>query len=95
MLYTLSRSPYTCDLIVLLRTTIVGDDILLLSDGVIAGLNGSPSLHALTTSPLILYALENDIIARGLSAYFSPNINIISYTNFVQLTEKNHCQLAW
>ncbi|WMQ74125.1 MAG: Protein TusB [Sodalis sp.] len=95
MLYTLSRSPYACDLSALLRTAQTGDDLLLLSDGVIAGLRGTPAARALIASPLELYALENDIAARGLFVYFSPNIAIISYNDFVRLTEKQPQQIAW
>lgn len=95
MLYTLSHSPYACDLAALLRTAQSGDDLLLLSDGVIAGLRGTPFAAALSASPLVLHALENDIVARGLSVYFSPNIIIISYTDFVRLTEKQPQQIAW
>lgn len=95
MLYTLSRSPYACDLAALLRIAQPGDDLLLLSDGVIAGLAGSPPALTLGASPLTLHALENDIVARGVSAHFSPNIAIINYTDFVRLTEKQPPQMAW
>ncbi|SNC58373.1 sulfurtransferase complex subunit TusB [Sodalis endosymbiont of Henestaris halophilus] len=95
MLYTLSHSPYSRDLAALLRTVRPGDVLLLLSDGVIAGLRGSPSAHDLSVSSLILQALENDIAARGLFAFFSPNIAIVSYTDFVKLTEKQIQQIAW
>lgn len=95
MLYTLSHSPYACDLAALLRTTQLGDDLLLLSDGVIAGLHGSIAVQTLNASPLTLYALKNDIAARGLFLHFSPNIKIISYTDFVKLTEKQPQQMWW
>lgn len=95
MLYTLSHSPYACDLAELLRTVQPGDDLLLLADGVIAGLAGSPAARALSSSPLTLHAMENDIAARGLAAHFSHNIVIISYTGFVRLTEKQSQQMAW
>ncbi|CUX96879.1 sulfurtransferase complex subunit TusB [Candidatus Doolittlea endobia] len=95
MLYTLSRSPYACDVAALLRIEQSGDDLLLLSDGVIAGLAGSAAARALNASLLTLHALENDVVARGLFPYFSPNITIISYTDFVRLTEKQPQQLAW
>ncbi|AEI75076.1 Protein TusB [Candidatus Moranella endobia PCVAL] len=95
MLYTLSRSPYACDLAALLRSAQTGDDLLLFSDGVIAGLRGSPAAGALSDSPLTLYALKNDIVARGISVYFSANITIISYNEFVGLTEKQLQQISW
>ncbi|MCR3755438.1 MAG: sulfurtransferase complex subunit TusB [Sodalis sp. Psp] len=95
MLYTMSRSPYVCDLTELLRIILPGDDLLLLADGVIAGLAGSPAARALTSSLLTLHALENDIAARGLAAHFTHNIMVISYTDFVRLTERQPQQMAW
>ncbi|MGL9769806.1 MAG: sulfurtransferase complex subunit TusB [Sodalis sp. (in: enterobacteria)] len=95
MLYTLRHSPYACDLAALLRLVQSGDDLLLLSDGVTSGLIGSQAAHALIASPLTLHALENDILARGISSHFSPNIAIISYTDFVRLTEKQPKYMAW
>ncbi|PLK58864.1 sulfurtransferase complex subunit TusB, partial [Candidatus Palibaumannia cicadellinicola] len=93
--YTISRSPYTCDIEILLRTIKQEADLLLWSDGVIAGLHNSPILYMLKAAPLTLYALKNDILARGLYNYFSTDIFIISYTEFVSLTEKNQQQIAW
>ncbi|UDG79854.1 sulfurtransferase complex subunit TusB [Candidatus Steffania adelgidicola] len=95
MLYILNHSPYACDLSAMLRTVRYGDDLLLLSDGVIVGLTGLPVLRVLIRSPLTVHALENDIAARGLSAHFSPKIAIINYTDFVRLTEKQTQQIAW
>lgn len=95
MLYTLSRSPYACDLASLLLTARVGDDLLLLQDGVIAGLDGALALEKLLASPLSLYALDADVIARGLSAHFSDKIAVINYNGFVSLTVKQEQQMAW
>lgn len=95
MLYTLSCSPYSCDLHILLRTVQTGDDMLLLADGVIAGLMRSPALRMLMNSPLIVFALENDVAARGLFHHFAQSISIIGYTDFVKLTEKQLQQMAW
>ncbi|NDL64514.1 sulfurtransferase complex subunit TusB [Acerihabitans arboris] len=95
MLYTLSRSPYARDLPALLLTARPGDDLLLMQDGVIAGLAGTSALEKLLGSPLGLYALDADIAARGLLAHFSDKITLISYTGFVSLTVKHPQQMAW
>lgn len=95
MLYTLSHSPTHCDLPALLRLTSAGDALLLLQDGVLAGLTGSVSLDLLLNAPISLYALQDDLDARGLSGHFSHKITGIGYTDFVELTEKHHCQMAW
>ncbi|WP_413721561.1 sulfurtransferase complex subunit TusB [Sodalis sp. RH24] len=95
MLYTLSRSPYARDLPALLLTARRGDDLLLIQDGVIAGLAGTVALERLIASPLGLYALDADVAARGLLAHFSDKITLISYTGFVSLTVKQPQQMAW
>lgn len=95
MLYTLSRSPFACDLASLLLTVRSGDDLLLLQDGVIAGVKGTAALVKLLASPLGLYALEADLAARGLLAHFSDKITVIGYNDFVSLTVKQPQQMAW
>ncbi|HEJ7042293.1 MAG: sulfurtransferase complex subunit TusB [Serratia liquefaciens] len=95
MLYTLSRSPTQCDLPALLRLTAPGDDLLLLQDGVLAGLAGSVHLELLLNAPISLYALQNDLDARGVPGHFSHKITVIGYNHFVELTEKHRSQMAW
>lgn len=95
MLYTLSHSPTRCDLPALLRLMAEGDVLLLLQDGVLAGLVGSASLDLLLNAPISLYALQDDLDARGLSGHFSHKITPIGYTDFVLLTEQHHGQMAW
>ncbi|AFP85738.1 sulfur relay protein TusB/DsrH [secondary endosymbiont of Heteropsylla cubana] len=95
MLYTLIHSPYACDFEALLRIARLGDDLLMVSDGVIAALVGSSAVCLLTASPLMLYALESDVVARGLIKRCASNIKIINYNDFVCLTEKQPQQIMW
>ena len=95
MLFTLSRSPTQCDLPALLRLAAPGDDLLLLQDGVLAGLTGSAHLELLLNAPISLYALQNDLEARGLVGHFSHSITVVGYNHFVELTEKHRSQMAW
>ena len=95
MLYTLSHSPSQCDLPALLRLSAEGDALLLLQDGVLAGLAGSACIDLLLNASISLYALQDDLDARGLSGYFSHSITLIGYTDFVKLTEKHRSQMAW
>ncbi|CAI2539151.1 sulfurtransferase complex subunit TusB [Serratia proteamaculans] len=95
MLYTLSRSPSQCDLPALLRLAAAGDDLLLLQDGVLAGLAGSAHLELLLNAPIYLYALQDDLEARGLTGHFSHEITVIGYNHFVELTEKHRSQMSW
>ncbi|MEA9390864.1 sulfurtransferase complex subunit TusB [Acerihabitans sp. TG2] len=95
MLHTFSRSPFVGDLDAMLLTVRAGDDLLLMQDGVIAGLTGTTALHQLTRAPLGLFALSADIDARGLGVHFSDKITIIDYNGFVSLTVKHAQQMAW
>ncbi|MBP2845055.1 sulfurtransferase complex subunit TusB [Dickeya oryzae] len=95
MLHTLAHSPYHTDLDALLRNVGVGDAILLLQDGVIAALNGVPFSERLQSCGATVYALQDDVAARGLSEQISTTIVLIDYTQFVQLTVLHSRQLAW
>lgn len=95
MLFTLSHSPNQCDLPALLRLTTAGDVLLLLQDGVLAGMAGSTHLELLLGAPITLFALQEDLEARGLAGHFSHNITVVGYNHFVELTEKHRSQMAW
>ncbi|MFK3663055.1 sulfurtransferase complex subunit TusB [Scandinavium sp. NPDC088450] len=95
MLHTLSHSPWQHDISAFLRLTAEGDDLLLLSDGVIAALEGSRFLDLLNEAPITLYALQEDIEARGLGGQISSSVVRVSYTDFVRLAVKHDGQFAW
>lgn len=95
MLFTLQHSPFRCDLNGLLRLLKAGDDLLLLQDGVIAGLRATAPLSALQQSGATLYVLRDDVEARGLSAQIATSIAVVDYTDFVALAVKNPQQMAW
>ncbi|UDG79370.1 Protein TusB [Candidatus Ecksteinia adelgidicola] len=96
MLYTLSHSPYECDFPALLRIISTDDTLLLLQNGVLAGLINSSALKLLLNSSVkYIYGLKNDLEARGLINYFSEKIIIVGYDHFVKFTEKYHNQIAW
>lgn len=95
MLHTLSHSPWQYDIHAQLRLVSAGDELLLLSDGVIAALEGNRFLEILQSAPITLYALEEDIAARGLSGQISSSVVRVSYTDFVRLTVKHTGQLTW
>jgi len=79
----------------MLRTLQAGDDLLLLSDGVIAGTEGGRYLDLLRAVPISLHALEEDIAARGLSGQISNDIIRVSYNDFVSLAVKHASQMTW
>ena len=67
MLHTLHRSPWLTDFAALLRLLSEGDELLLLQDGVTAAVDGNRYLESLRNAPIKVYALNEDLIARGLS----------------------------
>lgn len=95
MLHTLMTSPFRCDLNAVVRLFAEGDDVLLMQDGVIAALAGSPALEVLLQAPISLFALKDDLDARGLFGQISTNVTAISYTEFVALAVKNPQQMTW
>ncbi|QKJ85355.1 sulfurtransferase complex subunit TusB [Paramixta manurensis] len=95
MLHTLMHSPAQCDFALLLRMLKAGDDLLLMQDGVIAGVQGSLALEKLLQSPAHLYILREDVDARGLFAQISNSTTLVDYTDFVALTVKQPQQMTW
>ena len=95
MLHTLAQSPWQCDIATLLRTVREGDDLLLLSDGVIAALEGGRYLELLLNAPITVHVLKDDIDARGLSGQISSSTVRVGYTDFVALTLKHEAQMRW
>jgi tRNA 2-thiouridine synthesizing protein B len=95
MLHTLAHSPWQCDMHTLLRTLREGDDLLLLSDGVIAALEGGQYLELLQNAPITLHVLKEDVEARGLSGQISSSAIRVGYTDFVSLTLKHKTQTRW
>ncbi|NHB94017.1 sulfurtransferase complex subunit TusB [Photorhabdus cinerea] len=95
MLYTIGRSPYQCDFNAIFNLLAGGDDVLFIQDGVLAGIEGNRYLPTLISRGVTLYALKEDIEARGLVGQVSDKVQVINYTDFVNLTVKHHQQFAW
>ncbi|MFK3706002.1 tRNA 2-thiouridine synthesizing protein B [Raoultella sp. BIGb0138] len=95
MLHTLSTSPWHTDLRAMLRLVKDGDDLLLLSDGVIAAIAGGQFLEILQSAPITIHALQDDINARGLAGQIADSVVRVGYTDFVRLSVKHPGQLSW
>ncbi|MBP6121515.1 MULTISPECIES: sulfurtransferase complex subunit TusB [Providencia] len=95
MLYTIAKSPFNCDFPVLLRLITNQDAVLLIQDGVIVAIDQSKYLNELQNTGVQIYALEADIIARGLQNKISEAVSLVTYQGFVRLTEahKQHFSL--
>ncbi|KLP57966.1 MULTISPECIES: sulfurtransferase complex subunit TusB [Enterobacter cloacae complex] len=95
MLHTLSHSPWQCDTDALLSMLREGDDLLLIQDGVLAALEGSRFVEILCNAPITVSALKEDLDARGLSGQISAKIDVVGYTDFVNLTVIHASQMNW
>jgi len=101
MLYTISTSPYYGDFDSLISLLTEQDEVLLLQDGVLLGHKVSSGnkdnnfLMQLKDKGIQVFALQNDVEARGLMPYMSSYVRQISYVDFVQLTVKHPQYFAW
>lgn len=74
------------------------DGILLLEDGVFGAINGAPcaeELQQLIHNGVKVYALADDIKARGLTEKIQENIQLTDYNGFVQLSISYRCVQSW
>ncbi|QJC33392.1 sulfurtransferase complex subunit TusB [Enterobacteriaceae endosymbiont of Donacia clavipes] len=99
MLYTLFSSPSSCNFSLLLKILNEHDDLLLIQDGVLAGLKNSKSMEKIIKIKkkikLLIFAINDDILARGLNLNISKQIIRINYIKFVDLIIKNKQQIIW
>ncbi|MGR5942865.1 sulfurtransferase complex subunit TusB [Enterobacter sp. C4G1] len=95
MLHTLSHSPWQCDIEALVRMLREGDDLLLIQDGVLAAIEGNRFVEILTNAPISVSALKEDIDARGLTGQISAKIDVVGYTDFVNLAVMHPSQMNW
>ncbi|HDR2756100.1 MULTISPECIES: sulfurtransferase complex subunit TusB [Enterobacter] len=95
MLHTLSHSPWQCDIEALVRMLREGDDLLLIQDGVLAAIEGNRFVEILTNAPISVSALKEDIDARGLTGQISAKIDVVGYTDFVNLAVTHPSQMNW
>lgn len=98
-LHTINKSPYAHNsLATCLQVCTEDDGILLLEDGVFGVLTSAPGaeeLQAHITRGVKVYALINDIKARGLEEKLAPDIKLVDYNAFVQLTLDHRCVQSW
>ncbi len=95
MLHTLSHSPWQCDIESLLSMVREGDALLLIQDGVLAAVEGSRFVDILNNAPISVSALKDDVDARGLAGQISTKIDVVSYTDFVNLAVQHTGHMNW
>ncbi len=98
-LHTINKSPYVHNTLAsCLKVCIESDGIVLLEDGVfgiIPSAPGAEELQTLMKRGVKVFALINDIKARGLEEKLAPDIQPIDYNSFVQLTLDHRCVQSW
>lgn len=70
----------------------------MLEDGVFGAISSSPCaerLQELMALGVQVYALSNDVKARGLLGKLSKKILITDYAGFVQLSIDHRCVQSW
>ncbi|WP_106478160.1 sulfurtransferase complex subunit TusB [Phytohalomonas tamaricis] len=94
VLHILNRSPFASRVHEdMLRAMVNEDRVLLIEDGVSAALKAGITL--LPTIDERLYALKEDLEARGLSQRCDPCVNIVDVDGFVALTEQADKVVSW
>ena len=98
-LHTINKSPFShTTLASCLQICGKQDGILLLEDGVFGALISAPcaqELSELIQSGVKVYALVNDVNARGLQEKIRKDILVTDYSGFVALSIDHNCVQSW
>ncbi|QIQ20508.1 sulfurtransferase complex subunit TusB [Zophobihabitans entericus] len=86
MLHTLSHA--NIDITKLLAIVAAKDAVLLWQDGVLIGVKHPEFIKQLQNQRIPVYALDNDIQARGLAPYLEQYIQVITMTQVISVTEQ-------
>lgn len=86
MLFIITQSPF----VKTLPPAAGKQTIVLTQDAVITA-----TLPLVTESYDVIYALADDLKARGLMSNITANITVINYQQFVELTLNNHPIVTW
>ncbi len=97
MLHTINKSPFEKNLLSSCLKVIDDDSVVLfIEDGVIGATknNKSVSLAALRSEGRV-FALQNDLEARGLSSKVLDDIKLVDYKDFVNLVVEHGTPVSW
>ena len=99
ILHIISKSPFNCLSMESGLNICSGNDaVILINDGVLGAITSSPlaaTINRLSASGAEFDALENDLIARGITEKLLTGIKPISYQGFVKLTVKFKLAQSW
>lgn len=96
MLHTVMTSPFQTQAMArCLRYLGPADEILLLQDAVVAGVEKNAWCATLAQTGVKIYLLEADLLARGLREQVADCFHIIDFEGFVGLTVAHETQMKW
>ena len=98
MLHTVNKSPFEKESMKsCLRLSADGSSILLIEDGIYAALEGttfSDSIKEAMKSKKV-YALQEDINARGVQSKLMDGVELVDYAGFVNLVTQHDKVQSW
>lgn len=95
MLHIINKSPYTSNALQeCLRFAAGGDVILLIEDGVYNAAKHAEIAAALNANVKV-YALKEDIGARGHAGKLTTGVTVTDYAGFVELTVLHRLVQSW
>ena len=95
MLRIVSHTSCQFDTQIFLNSVCDADAVLFIQNGVSMAVSGNSLLLSIVEKGASIYALRDDLEARGLLPFVSAQAISISYEQFVDLTVENKPQILW
>ena len=98
MLHTVNKSPFEKDsLNSCLRLSLDGSSIILIEDGIFAALEGTTFSDSVKDAMKTkkVYALQEDINARGVQGKVMAGVELVDYAGFVNLVTEHDKVESW
>ncbi|QKQ26761.1 sulfurtransferase complex subunit TusB [Candidatus Reidiella endopervernicosa] len=98
LLHTVNKSPFEKNALdSCLRMAKAGSSILLIEDGVYAATNNTSVSEKVkgVMGDITVYALEEDVKARGMQDKVMDGIKLVDYAGFVDLVAESDNVSAW
>jgi len=99
ILHTVNKSPFSDSTMnCCLAICSDKDHVILIENGVLGAINTSPlasRIKNMVMSGTHFYALENDVIARGIESKLLDQIKLINYQDFVRLSVECNQIQSW
>ncbi len=95
-LHLVFASPYHSDALQSCQRSMGPNDVLvLLQDGVYAGVANSHAANSIVESGRTCYVMQDDLAARGLTQQLANDFEAISYEKLVELSIAHPSSQSW